>query len=93
MMGPESSESSSECCLLEVSTIPHFSYVFNEIVDECCYFSIISIGPRSGDVQGLAQLKSLGLGYNTGTGTGLNNCTFGYTTPVFSVSQFVTGMT
>jgi hypothetical protein len=47
MMGPDSSESSSECHLLEVSTIPHFSYVFNKVVNECCYFSIVPIGPRS----------------------------------------------
>jgi hypothetical protein len=38
-------------------------------------------------------LQLWGLGYSTGTGTGLNNCTFGYTAPVFLVSQIVTGMT
>jgi hypothetical protein len=47
MMGPNSSESSSECCLLEVSTIPHFSYVFDEVINECCDFSIIPIGSES----------------------------------------------
>jgi hypothetical protein len=47
MMGPNSSESSSERCLLEVSTIPHFSHVFDELIDECCDFSIVPVGPGS----------------------------------------------
>jgi hypothetical protein len=47
MMGPNSSESSSECCLLKVSTIPHFSHVFDKVIDECRDFSIVPVGPGS----------------------------------------------
>jgi hypothetical protein len=44
MMGLDSSESSGEHCLLEVSTIPYFSLMFDKVVDEHCFFSVILIG-------------------------------------------------